>query len=65
MTQVKNAKEVKIGKEIYFVEQYKESAASVWLWRYGYLTKDMDGNQYGVVLRSVLRSRPNLNKIFG
>ncbi len=63
MTTIKNHKEIEINGVLYFVEQYQEKDASVYLWRYGYYVTTFI-LPYRVELKSGLLSRPNIKKLF-
>lgn len=61
MTTIKNRKEYTIDGKRYLVEQYQDKDMQVALWRYGELTDDGRGR----ILRDGLRTRPNMNRLFG
>ena len=59
MTATSNHKKIEIGKETYFVEKFWEKGMVVSLWRYGRYI-----NGRAVILKSHLRSRPNIKRMF-
>ena len=64
MTLVKNSKDYVFNGERYFVEQYADKPHFVWFWRYGKYGNYGHGAN-ATIISDMLRSRPNLKRLFG
>ena len=64
MTIVKNHKDYEINGEKYFVEKYADKPHFLWFWRYGKYGNYGHGAN-AKILSDMLRSRPNIKRLFG